>query len=183
MRRQHRARRQGRANRPRRDIQRMASPSGVSSRNRPAGESESGTTLVDALSGASADAGSIPAASIKRRLQDFLEEGGNDSVFVLVIRAAMRKPSRPSAPNRRRNLDLVAVLADQDRIGRLNEGGEPVARCRLRSAWESVRESPCIASAHPIKVLGHVLAIRNPRDERSTLWTRVHKRDEQHSVG
>ena len=64
MRRQHRARRQGRANRPRRDTQRMASPSGVSSRNRPAGESESGTTLVDALSGASADAGSIPAASI-----------------------------------------------------------------------------------------------------------------------
>jgi hypothetical protein len=63
MRRQHRARRQGRATRPRRDIQRMASPSGVSSRNRPAGESESGTTLVDALSGASADAGSIPAAS------------------------------------------------------------------------------------------------------------------------
>jgi hypothetical protein len=41
----------------------MASPSGVSSRNRPAGEFESETTLVDALSGASADAGSIPAAS------------------------------------------------------------------------------------------------------------------------
>ena len=39
-------------------------------------------------------------------------------------------------------------------------------------------ESPCIASAHPIKELGHVLAIRNPRDERFTLWTRVHKRDD-----
>ena len=129
MRRQHRARRQGRANRPRRDTQRMASPSGVSSRNRPAGESESGTTLVDALSGASADAGSIPAASIKRRLQGFPRGGrarfsfrpgdpGGDA-------EAVPDPVRPIAAA---TLDLVAVLADQDRIGRLNEGGEPVRR-------------------------------------------------------
>ena len=77
----YRARRRGRANRPERDTEGWLARRLVV-REPAAGRDQARTTLVDALFGATADAGSIPAASTKSRFAGILQVSlGNLLVF------------------------------------------------------------------------------------------------------